>query len=129
MSANISDIHEGSVIGFHEYRLEHGRRYESLSIPRAVVHEVWPANSTQSLETIERYYGEGLDPVTMRQLSWSNDVRLVLDLGTNQYGQMDVKVITLVPYFMETGLQDIDILGEQGNEPSYVDIMGRIYNG
>lgn len=124
----VHSINEGSVVTFREYSLDrHERKHLSLEIENAVVQEVWEAGSTVPLDTLEHYYGEGLDSPDLLQLSCVNSPRIVLSLGVNERNEMDVKIVTLVRDFFDLGLQELTVISEGSSyEPSYVDIMGRI---
>lgn len=109
----VESIHEGSVVTFKEYVYDrHERKRLSLSIEDGIVQEIFPANTTLSRETLEKYYGEELDDIDYLQLSNMNCTRVVISLGLNQFSEMNVKIIILNKDFYNTGLQEVEITNE-----------------
>lgn len=123
----VSQIHEGSVIDFKEYSL--GRREKhnlSLEISGGVVQRVFQPNEQLSIETLQQYYGEELEETDYLQLSQMNCLRIVVILGYEQDGTQDIKILQVVKDFMETGLQQVEVVNEVSldtvmYEPNYIE--------
>lgn len=117
-------VHDGSVVTFCEYGLDrHEKKTLSIRIEDAVVQEVIPPNKQLSRDELERIYGDNLDDIDYLQLSCLNCPRLVLGLGINDRGEMDVKVVVLNKDFYNTGLQTLDVTNEintNNQEPNYI---------
>lgn len=117
-------LHEGSVIDFCEYSLDrHERKHVSVSIKDGVVRDIFPPNKQLSRETLEQYYGEGLEDVDYLQLSQMNCLRVVTELGVNPRGEVDIKILTITQDFMDSGLQTIEVTNEltlADQEPNYM---------
>ena len=118
----IQSVHKGSVINFKEYTLNrHERKVLTLEINDGVVQEVFPANMKLNRETLEKYYGDGLDEIDYLQLSQVNCPRIVVGLGINQNNEMDVKILILNKDFYNMGLQELEVTNEVNisNEPNF----------
>ena len=118
----IQSVHKGSVINFKEYTLNrHERKVLTLEINDGVVQEVFPANMKLNRETLEKYYGDGLDEIDYLQLSQVNCPRIVVGLGLNQNNEMDVKILILNKDFYNMGLQELEVTNEVNisNEPNF----------
>ena len=118
----IQSVHKGSVISFKEYTLNrHERKVLTLEINDGVVQEVFPANMKLNRETLEKYYGDGLDEIDYLQLSQVNCPRIVVGLGLNQNNEMDVKILILNKDFYNMGLQELEVTNEVNisNEPNF----------
>lgn len=118
----IQSVHKGSVINFKEYTLNrHERKVLTLEINDGVVQEVFPANMKLNRETLEKYYGDGLDEIDYLQLSQVNCPRIVVGLGLNQNNEMDVKILILNKDFYNMGLQGLEVTNEVNisNEPNF----------
>lgn len=115
-----NSVREGSVISFKEYTLDrHERRHISIQIDDAVVYRVIPTNKQLSREELEELYGTELDDIDYQQLSCMNCIRFVLNLGVQQDGSMDIKIIVVNKYFYETKLQEVELLSEIDSENLY----------
>ena len=119
----VNSIHKGSVISFKEYVLNrHEKKQLTLSIDYGVVQAIFPANEKLSRDVLEQYYGTDLDDVDYLQLSEMNCPRIVVGLGLNSMGAMDIKVLILNKDFYNMGLQEISITNEVEvpEEPNYL---------
>lgn len=120
----MQSLHEGSVVNFREYTLDrHERKKLTLSIEGGVVQAVFPANQQLSRETLEQYYGVELDEVDYLQLSQMNCPRVVVGLGLNQKGELNIKILVLNKDFYNMGLQEIAVTNELNldeSEPNYL---------
>ena len=120
----IDSIHKGSVISFREYVLDrHERRKLTLSITDGIVQEVFAANQKLDRDTLEQYYGTELDEIDYLQLSQMNCPRVVVGLGLNSQGELDIKIIVLNEDFFNTQLQELEITNEVNTsayEPNYL---------
>lgn len=106
----MATIQEGSVVTFKEYTLDRrGRKHLSLSIEDAIVHRVIPAGEKLGIDDLQQLYGTDLGETTYLSLSESSCLRVVLSLGIDQDGAMAIKIITLVAYSLQEGLQEISI--------------------
>lgn len=116
----VEQIREGSVVDFREYTLDrHERKHLSVSVEGGVVQAVLPANETFSREILEQYYGSELETEDYLQLSHMNCPRIVVGLGMNSYGELDIKVITLVKDFYVTGIQELEVTNEVNVSTEY----------
>lgn len=125
----ISDIREGSIITYKEYTLDrHERKRETLEIEGAVVQRVFNSNEKLDRATLEKYYGYGLSDIEYLQLSQMNCPRIVLGLGLNTKGELEVKIILLNRDYYNLGLQVLEVTNalESGiteTEPNYFEFQ------
>ena len=128
----INSLTEGTVIDFREYKSDrHERKSLSLSIEGGIIKECFPAHQIIDIGKLRELYGEELDDFTYRALGYSTCPRYLLNLGINVDGAMDVKMITLNKDFIESGFQEVEILGSLdtvNQEPSYLLAQGGIFN-
>lgn len=120
----VNNLHKGSVINFNEYVLDrHEKRRLTLSITDGVVQEVIPANQKLDRDTLEQLYGTELDETDYLQLSQMNCPRVVVGLGLNSHGELDIKIIILNEDFYNTHLQELSVTNEVNAldyEPNYL---------
>lgn len=114
------------VITFREFALDrHERKHVSVSYENAIVHEIVPPGMLLSREKLVAWYGEGLSDTDYLQLSKQHDLRLALNMGLDQYGQMIIRPITVNRTYFNAGLQSIEFGGtvETQEEPIYMAAM------
>lgn len=120
----VNSLHKGSVINFNEYVLDrHEKRRLTLSITDGVVQEVIPANQKLDRDTLEQLYGTELDETDYLQLSQMNCPRIVVGLGLNSRGELNIKIIILNEDFYNTHLQELNVTNEVNAldyEPNYL---------
>lgn len=100
----------GEYVNFKEYTLDrHQRKQTTLEISDLEVECVIVANTSLSIESLEAFYGVGLEEQDYLVLSKAPYHRLVLKV-VDDYDPMKLyfKVIELNPYFMSQGLQELD---------------------
>lgn len=125
-----SEVHPGSVVTFKEYSLDrHEKRHLSVSVDNAAVYDVIQPYEPVPLAKLEQYYGTDLAAQDYQQLAVINDLRLVLSLGINAQGELDIKIIRINPIFFNSGLQTVDITNEVviGQEPNYLAMNSSAY--
>ena len=89
---------------------------------------VFPENVTLSRDVLIRYYGEELNDIEYMQLATMSCPRVVVNLGLNEYQEMDIKVLVLNQDFYNMGLQEIEVTNEINPqnliEPNYLLTQG-----
>lgn len=121
----LQTIQAGSVVHFKEYSLDrHERKKLTLEIPHSVVERVVKPLEKLNKEELETYYSGEFSDVDYLQLSSINGLRLVLNLGVDQYGKVLYKTLIISQDFIDSGLQEIQVIQESTqDEPIYANVM------
>ena len=122
----MSQIVVGSVINFKEYVLDrHEKKVLNISIEGGIVQGIIQPNTQLDRSQLENYYGDGLSDIDYLQLSSMPCPRLILNLGTNEHYQTNIKIITLNDDFIRMGLQVVEVTSEVSlsEAPSYMSAM------
>lgn len=98
-----------SVVKYKEYILD---RHENKVLTKeytGLLQEIYQPGYIMNIEELHQYFGEYLDNETYMQLSVVSGIRLILSCGTDEYGEMEYKVIDINSAFLDMGLQEIEI--------------------
>ena len=131
----IKSIKVGSTIDFVEYSIDrHERKHESVRIENAIVRDIFPANHVVDIDRITEIYSEDVSDDERRALTISGSTRILVSLGTDEYGNDMVKMLNLVDYFYKVGQQEIVVHSKYydknsskklhiSEEPNYTEAM------
>lgn len=104
----------GDIVTFREYTQRGSRRSMAVEIKNAEVTKVIPGGTELSIYDMYALYGEDHSVETYRQLSFSLYDRIQVSVGYNEH-----RVLTLVPDFLNTGMQEIIVQPSQ-EVPNYM---------
>lgn len=98
-----------SVVKYKEYNLDRHENKELTKEYIGLLQEVYKPGYTMNIEELHQYFGEHLSDEMYLQLSIVSGIRIIISCGTDDYGEIEYRVIDINSAFLDLGLQEIHI--------------------